>query len=309
MRRTELLGLVLGLSLLFLACSSSNPTDELAASTSSSAAPPLETESTVATVPPSVSPLPDQRPTMEISFEGRSLGAMAMRFNTWAGESVDPVDYLPSAELVMAVGESITFTSLFEAELTVESRIQRGGLRFESISSESTVGVTASFEPSEVGVWYVNIRAKFGESVEYEGSGVLEYAAWVRVADVDAPCVTLGAAPAAVAVLTDSDGCPSSGTGELNIDTLLAEFHCFPWPPGIRIDVGGGADWFYREPFDSPSGPVEVVETPADAEPTGDFITSGQVLTSASDPDAIFIDLGDGQAERWPRDPFGTGCI
>lgn len=315
MRFPAVLVAAVGIALFLAACSSAAQTDSASEfdDASSTAAPSLlETNTTTitATAPPSsVTPLPEQSPTMAMFFDGRALGEMAMRYDTWDEPSSSPIDYIPTAAVVMAVNESIVLATQHEARLTISSRIQRTGLRFESIGSATTTGTQVAFEASEIGLWYVEIRASFAPSDAYVGSGVIEYSAWVSVVDLSAPCVSLGAAPATVTGLTDSDGCPQSGSAELNLDALLREFHCFPWPAGINIDVGSGLDWFYREPFDTPDSGVEVVDLPADATPTGLFLSTGQILKSVSDSDAIFVSIGDDRAERWPRDLLGVGCV
>jgi hypothetical protein len=96
----------------------------------------------------------------------------------------------------------------------------------------------------------------------------------------------------------------------LNIEAVLPWFHCNPWPPTIRWDGHPTAsdDMFQRtEPLvrDEP----DVVEVPSDATPAGFALPAGEVFTAASDPDAVFVRLGDGRAERWVPPEVETGCV
>ncbi len=42
-----------------------------------------------------------------------------------------------------------------------------------------------------------------------------------------------------------------------------------------------------------------IVATPADAQPSGFELPAGPILTAPTDPEAVFVDLWAGMAERW----------
>jgi hypothetical protein len=86
-------------------------------------------------------------------------------------------------------------------------------LRFVRDATLEWNGTDVTIASPSVGTWFLDVRAVFGPSPEYAGSGVLRSGAWLHVTPADAACDTPSATPtfrpdSQVTGVVDRDGCP-----------------------------------------------------------------------------------------------------
>ena len=258
-------------------------------------------------------PLHQLNPVVTLGVDGAPLVELQLGFETWDGETQEPSEPQPEVGVMVSEAASLDVTIEHPARATITFFRLDEQLRFVLDSTVEWDGTSVVTPAPGNGTWFVDLRAQFGPSDEYGGEGVLRTATWLQVTPVDAECGTPAVAPAfspdsIVTGVVDDDGCPiRADVARLDLGSMTPWFHCAPWPPILLWRVGGSVTsrgfWQYAG---DPSA-IDTVDVPADAEPTGLFLPLGEVLTAASDPDALFVMAADGTAQRWfaPDEPDG----
>lgn len=312
-RRGVLAGLV-GMALVAASCSSA-----AGPAADSTAGDPLPSPEPSPTVPDETEPdsggkvprpLPDSRPPLGVSVDGaETVANLPMGFQEWDNESQEPPEPERLGTAVADSGQILTFIPAYPADLTIlmyqlgPSAMFQRTMTLEGSDSEIQLPVP------EAGTWLLDIAATFGPAEEYSGSGVLRYGLWLQAVAPGAGCEAAKPRSAGLSGVTDAQGCPvSTNLIRLDLGVALPWFHCAPWPPTLRWTdhPSASATEFLRREFGG-SG-ATVVDTPSDAQPTGFELLAGPIVTAASDPEAVFIDLGTGMAERWVPPEEEMGC-
>lgn len=261
-----------------------------------------------------VLPLHQQSPTLEMGVDGESLVELSLGFEAWNGESADPAEPEPSVGVIVAEGATLSLLGVHPADATVTLFRFDETMRFVQDETIEWNGTETTTPAPQAGTWFVDVRSVFGRSLEYEGVGVLRTGFWLQVTSGAAPCDTPSVAPvfspdSNVTGVVDRDGCPVvAADAALGLDALTPWFHCNPWPPILQLRLGDDAAM--RSFWQYVSDPSEIVNVaaPADSVTTGWFIAGGEVLTSASDPDAVYVQAQDGSVQRWADPEEEVGC-
>lgn len=259
-------------------------------------------------------PLHQQAPILGLSVDNVPLVELSLEFEQWNDERAEPAEPEPSVGVVMSEGSELTLEGAHPADATVTMFGLDESLRFVQDATLEWNGTDVTIPSPAVGTWFVDVRAVFGPSLEYEGDGVLRAGAWLHVMPADAPCDTPSATPtfspdSQVTGVVNRDGCPVvAADATLELEALIPLFHCAPWPPVLQWRTGDEATMtrFWQYVYD----PSEIVNTtaPDDAITTGRFIPAGEILTSTSDPDAVYIRATNGSAQRWTVPDEEIGC-
>lgn len=266
-------------------------------------------DTTVSPTTVELRPLLASNPLVDVVVDGVVVDRLNLRFDEWDGERQEPADRSPSTGIVIAAGSTVELARADATGMTGQVVRLAGTSRFAV-----DTGLSPSDDPTitfdDVGLYAISERFEFGPSDSYAGEGALWAATWVQVVAPDAECVAPGPGPIDVSALTDDVGCPAETTATLDTESLLPWFHCESWPPRITWPDHPFADadvvGFDRVDIDTRL--VEVVDVPTDAEPAGFRLPAGPILVAPSDPDALFVELPDGSAERWTVPPVDYGC-
>ncbi len=261
-------------------------------------------------------PLHQQAPVLELSVGSVPLVELSLGFEQWNDERAEPAEPEPEPRVgvVVSEGSYLTLEGRHPADATVTLFRLDESLRFVQDATLGWNGTDVTIPSPAVGTWFVDARAVFGSSSEYEGHGVLRSGAWLQVTPADAPCDTPSATPtlspdSQVTGVVDQDGCPVvAADATLDLGALTPWFHCAPWPPVLTWGTGDDATMtrFWQYVYD----PGEIVNStaPDDAITTGRYITAGEILTSASNPDAIYIQTTNSSVQRWTAPEAEIGC-
>lgn len=262
--------------------------------------------------PGELTPLHQQAPVVELSVDDVPIVELPLRFEQWNNERAEPAEPEPSAAIVVSSESVLTLEGPHPVDATFTLFRLHEGLRFVRDATVPWIGTEVTLPRVAVGTWFVDVRAVFGPSAEYEGSGVLRSGAWLHVTPADAPCETPRITPAfgpdsSATGVVDHDGCPvDADDATLELDALTPWFHCAPWPPVLQFNTDGRLRRFWQYLYDSD----EIVDAtaPVDAVQTGWFTPAGEILTSPSNPDAVYIGRTDGSAQRWSAPANEVGC-
>lgn len=252
--------------------------------------------------------LPETFPTMRVVVDGTVMPDAPLQYDSWGDEWVDPPERDPRSGVLAVVGDEVTMSHPLAERVDGETYRLIETSRF-ALDGDLDGGTGVNFTPTEPGLYAMSVLVRFGPSDEYAGSGTMRAAIWVQAVPADAPCSIEAPGPFTPSGLVDESGCPiPDDAATLWLAELLPWFHCAPWPPTFVWDDHPFTEATRFERVDADTRLVDVVALPADATPTGWFLPAGQILTAASDPDAVFVALPDGTAERWdPPDPE-YGC-
>ncbi len=254
-------------------------------------------------------PLWRDRPPLRVMFDGADVASLEMGLQEWDDLAEDPPEPDPSTGAVADVGQTITFVPVHPAELTIVLYQLGSGTTFEKAGTIAGADSEISLAVPEAGIWLLDIAATFGPSDRYQGSGVLRSALWLHAAPRGTGCSVPRAELEELSGVVDGDGCPAPGDViRLQLALALPWFHCAPWPPTL--------EWASHPTSDSAEflryqhGDIwpTVVTMPDDARPSGFELAAGPILTAPSDPAAVFVGIGDGDAERWLPPNYEAGC-
>lgn len=239
-----------------------------------------------------------------LAVNGAELSQLSTIHECFNDECGTPIDYWRTQDFVVAAGSEVEIRSGSSIELLPTVRRLSDDLSFETRSEQSGAVGVASLVLNTPGLHHIDIRGDVGFD-EVRGLTRFRHFMWVQVVDDSASCLNgKGGATSVVTGVVDSTGCPL-GSATLNIESLHPEFHCAPWPATLTLRSHPGAS-FAKTGFDDRS--IDIVTIPpADLEPTGSFIESGEIFTADSDPDAVFLANSNGEIERWGPDE-GVGC-
>jgi len=259
-------------------------------------------------------PLHQQNPTLEMGVDGTPLVELSLGFDEWNDVRVDPATPEPSVGVVVSQGAELSLLGAHRADATVTLFRLDETLRLVQDTTIRWNGMDATVPAPRAGTWFVDVRAVFGPSPGYEGNGVLRAGVWLHVTPSDAPCDTPSVTPmlspdSAVTGVVDGSGCPVvAADATLRLSTLTPWFHCAPWPPMLQWRTGDEATMkeFWQFVFDPDE--IAAMAAPNDAVATGRFIAAGELLTSASEPDAIYVRAADGSTQRWSVPGEEIGC-
>lgn len=259
-------------------------------------------------------PLHEQGPGLALGVDGAELTRLPLVFESWNDEEQWPNEPEPTAGIIVAQGSELSLVGEHPAEAALTFFVLGDDLRFVKDATIAWNGVEATIPAPSVGTWFVDVRAEYGPSGSYQGSGVLRAGAWLHVVPGAAPCQTPTVSPrwgsgALVTGVVDIDGCPvAADEATLALDALTPWFHCESWPPILlwQADDGTTTEYWQHEVFGEAD--VEIVAVPDDAMPTGRFTAAGEVLVSASESDAIYVQITDTDAQRWSVPDNSAGC-
>ena len=259
-------------------------------------------------------PLHQQRPTVALGVDGTPLVELVLGFETWDGQTADPPEPAPAVGVTVSELGSLTFAIEHPALATITFFRLDEQLRFVRDAVIPWDGTSVVTPAPRNGTWFVDVRAEFGPSGDYAGEGVLRAGTWLQVVPADSSCTAPHAAPAnspdaAVTGVIDGEGCPvRADVATLDLDVLTPWYHCAPWPPSLRWRVGDAVAMTQFWPYVDDPSDVEIVGLPDDAEATGRFLPSGEILAAASDPDALFVQSENGSTQRWSVPDETLGC-
>lgn len=311
MAKVRSLAIVVSLALGCAACSGAELQEESAASSSTTtdgeeaAQQPAATTGVTAIVPqPSTWQEFGQwsSPAMLV-INDEETGQLATQHECFDGECGSDMDYYNADNVLVASGSTFQVRGDADTELEPTLRILSADLRFVSQQTLTARSGFVTLDLEEPGVYHLDVSGAIGFE-DVAGLNRVRHHAWIQVVDPAAPCASDAGLTDIVTGVVDADGCPSSAA-TLNISSLHPHFHCNPWPASIEL-AGEPSKFFLRHAhFESD---VEVVNAPSDIVSLDSFIPVGELHTSASDAEAVFVKRADSMFERWAIDPTGLGC-
>lgn len=259
-------------------------------------------------------PLHQQAPVVELSVDDAPLVELSFGFEEWNDERESPAEPEANVGVVVSEGSELTLQGPHPADATVTLFGLDESLRFVRREAFEWDGPDVTIDTPSVGTWFVDMRAVFGPSPDYEGTGVLRSGAWLHVTPADAGCDTPSATPtfspdSLVTGVVDPEGCPVvAAEATFDLWSLTPWFHCAPWPPVLqaRTAEDGTTTRFWQYVPDVSE--IVDVTVPDDAVTAGWVTAAGEFVSSPSDPGAVYLRTGNDSAQRWTVPEEEVGC-